>query len=385
MSSCPTLAFIVRRSIIFLDILGGRMAMRFRLGIAWVALVAMSLAIGPASLAAAPLGQQTGPNLLQNGDFEWSAPWDKQDGINEIQVAPGWRGWWLRKPPPGVQRPYNCGGTDYGCYWAQPEFSDVQRASFAYRVHGGFQAQKYFTYGRMHEAGLMQQVGNIQTGVRLRFSIYMQAWMCFEYDKCGYGQVSDKPSDMHLRVGIDPTGGNNPFSPEIVWSGEQSAWDTWVSFQVEAVARNSTVTVYTHSRADWDWARKNNDVYIDDANLVVIGHGPAAQPTSPPLSAPTRLRGTSTSSPTATRTATVTPTATATPAPTDTPVRRVLALPPEDTATPTPRPGWFSGVTGSDGDSPGGVSGVILLGAALFLGAILVGIVIGQRLGPRVR
>lgn len=356
-----------------------------------VALVAMAVvgsAMWTARSAAAPPDQSGGANLLQDGDFEAGTPWQKQDGINEVQIAPGWRSWWLRKPPPGVKRPYNCDGTDYGCYWAQPEFGDVQRAAFSYRVHGGSQSQKYFTYGRMHQAGLMQQVGGIQPGARLRFSIYMQAWMCFDFEKCGWGKVSDQPGEMHLRIGIDPTGGDNPFSPEIVWSAEQAAWDEWTLFQVEAVARNDRVTVYTHSRADWDWARKNNDVYIDDGSLVAVGQASAAQPTAtrpPAVAQPPRAASTSTATRTPTATATLTPTSTPTLAPTDTPVRRVIPLPPEDTATPTPRPGWLEELASSDGDSPGGIVGVILLGAALFLGAILVGVLIGQRTGPRAR
>jgi len=209
-------------------------------------------------------------NLLKNGDFESPPPWPMQNELGEIRVAPDWRAWYLDQPPSYVTRPYNCDGRDSGCYWTVPEFGDVQKAAYAYRVHSGDQAQKYFTYGRMHEAGLYQQVSGIQSGAHLRFSIYMQAWMCFEWLDCNYGRVSDKPSDMHLKVGIDPTGGDNPFSPNIIWSLEQPAWDAWALFQVEAIAKNSSVTVYTHSRPDWDWARKNNDVYIDDARLVVV-------------------------------------------------------------------------------------------------------------------
>jgi hypothetical protein len=240
----------------------------------------------------------------------------------------------------------------------------------------------------MHQAGLMQQVGGIQPGARLRFSIYMQAWMCFEFDQCDYGRVSDKPGEMHLRVGIDPTGGTNPFSADIVWSGEQAAWDEWVPFQVEAVARNSSVTVFTHSRADWDWARKNNDVYIDDGSLVVIGQSQPAQPTSPPAAAirppaaAPQQRSTATLVPSSTPTPTATPIPTATLAPTDTPVRRVLALPPDDTATPTSSPDWLSRAVNPEVDSDSGIIGVILLVSALFLGAILAGVVIGRRRGP---
>ena len=108
-----------------------------------------------------------GRQLVANGDFEWSAPWPGQDGRrNRVGAA-----WWLAKPPKTIPRPYNCvGGTDDGCFWAVPEFGDVQKMAFAYRVHGGLQAQKYFTYGRMHWAGLSQKVDNFNPGARLRFS-----------------------------------------------------------------------------------------------------------------------------------------------------------------------------------------------------------------------
>jgi hypothetical protein len=340
---------------------------------------------------AAVLAQGEGPNLLQDGDFEWSAPWEYQDGRGEIQAAPGWRAWWLNRPPEFIRRPYNCaGGSDNGCYWAEPEFRDVQRAAYEYRVHGGYQAQKYFTYGRMHWAGLMQKVGNVQPGSKLRFSVYMQAWMCFRFEDCQRGKVSDQPSDMHLKVGIDPTGGDNPFSPDIVWSSEQAAWDTWVLFQVEAVAKNSAVTVFTHSRADWDWARANNDVYVDDASLVVIGPAPSPEPTKAPVQpvrSPAVQRPRSTSTPTATRTPTSTPTPTATatetPLPTETPVRRVATLPPEDTATPSP-PNVTSGLLSANGDSPGGYAGLAFLAVAVFLGAVLAGIIIRQRRSAKI-
>jgi hypothetical protein len=266
-----------------------------------------------------------------------------------------------------------------------PEFTFVSEIAFPYRVHGGGQAQKYFTWGRMHQAGLMQQVGNIQPGARLRFSIYMEAWMCYKFELCDHGKVSDQPGNMHLKIGIDPTGGDNPFSPEIVWSQEQAAWDHWVQFQVEAVAGSSTVTVFTHSRADWDWARANNDVYVDDGSLVVVEQAQPTQPPAPPTRQPVAVqspRPTATPTATDTSTPTVTPTPTDTPTLTETPMRRVATLPPDDTATPAPRD-LLAVLSHSDDDSPGGVVGMIFLGAALFAGAVLVGVVIGQRRGPR--
>jgi hypothetical protein len=169
--------------------------------------------------------------------------------------------------------PVNCGDSKQGyhCYWMRPEFRDNVAASFENRVRSGIRSQKYFSFGRMHEAGLYQRVGGIRPGSTVRFSIYIQAWMCSNIDKCGMNGIrSDAPSDMHLRVGIDPYGGDNPFSPNVVWAPEKEAFDQWVEFAVETQARADTVTVFTHSRPDWGWARVSNDVYLDDASLVVV-------------------------------------------------------------------------------------------------------------------
>lgn len=364
-------------------------------------LLAILVALLPAATFASPVPQDGGPNLLQDGDFEWSAPWDGQDGIGEVKPAPPWRAYWVSKPSKNIKRPYNCSGSDFGCYWAVPEFTDVQVIATKYRVHGGYQAQKYFTYGRMHEAGLMQRVEGIAPGAKLRFSVYMQAWMCFNFDKCDWGKLSDEPSDMHLRVGIDPTGGTDPFSANIVWSGEQPAWDEYVLFSVEAVAQGSAVTVFTHSRADWDWARTNNDVYIDDASLVVVGQAPVQPPTKTPApqpqaqmqpaaqaqaqpAQPAAARATATPPPLATSTpaptATSTPIPTETATPTETPVRRVIKLPPTETNTPGP----FDGLTSAlSGPGSGGGLGLVFLGGALFVAAILAGGMVARVRRPR--
>ena len=192
-------------------------------------------------------------NLLANGNFEIPLPWPFQDGMGEIQVAPGWRAWYLDQPPSYVVRPLFCNGLDYGCYWTRPEFRDVENVNDTKnRVHSGMHAQKYFTYGRMHEAGLMQRVTGITPGAQLRFSAYMEAWMCNDYiAACDGGRKSQNPTTMHLKVGIDPTGGTNPFSPDVVWSGEGDSFDRWTLFSVEAAAKGDAVTVFTHSRAEW--------------------------------------------------------------------------------------------------------------------------------------
>jgi hypothetical protein len=214
----------------------------------------------------------TQTNLLANGDFEIPPPWPWQDDMSEIQVAPGWRAWYLDQPPSYVVRPVFCNGLDSECYWTQPEFRPVSFAGYPWRVCSGSYAQKYFSYGRMHEAGLMQRVAGITPGTPLRFSVYMEAWMCNDFvQACDGGRKSQNPTTMHLKVGIDPTGGTDPFSANIVWSGEGNSFDRFTQFSVEATAQSNAVTVFTHSRPEWiDFPRMNNDIYVDDAALTIV-------------------------------------------------------------------------------------------------------------------
>jgi len=118
---------------------------------------------------------------------------------------------------------------------------------------------------------------------------------------------------MHTRVGIDPYGGTNPWSPNIVWSPEINAYDQWTLFSVDAVAQAGTVTVFTHSHADWfdSVFRNANDVYVDDGSLIVLGETPQPEmsptATPEPTETPDPSKPTSTPSPTSTSAATPTP------------------------------------------------------------------------------
>ncbi|HOT93220.1 MAG TPA: LysM peptidoglycan-binding domain-containing protein [Anaerolineae bacterium] len=252
--------------------------------------------------------QQGYTNLLVNGDFEyfdWGIrSWPLQDGIHEVQVCPGWRAYYLDDPPAKAKAPD---------YWRRPEFRDVKATEYPNRVHGGWFAAKYFSFAGQHEAGFYQQVNDIKPGTPLRFSAYMQTWSCMaakEWNICPTGDKSNNPAPMHTRIGIDPKGGTDPWSPNVVWSPEIDAYDVWTYFQVEAVAENSTVTVFTYSWADWkdEIFRMHNDVYVDDAVLIALNESQATATPAP--------------------TATLDPSQpTVTPAPTATPW-----------ATPTPRP-----------------------------------------------
>jgi LysM repeat protein len=251
-----------------------------------VLLASILICAAIAGSATPAMGQEGANNLLVNGDFEtwdWSNPgFPFQDGIPEVQVAQGWRAFYVDRAPAGVSMPE---------HWKRPEFRDVKASEYPYRVRSGALGQKYFTFGGQHIAGIYQQVGNITPGTSLRFSIYMQTWSCVpateQWNVCPTGSRSNSPSPMHTRVGIDPFGGANPWSPNVIWSPEREAYDQWTRFEVDAVARASTVTVFTYSQPNWSdhVFRINSDVYIDEGSLIAL-NPVAATPTPSPPQAP---------------------------------------------------------------------------------------------------
>lgn len=254
-----------------------------------------------------------GPNLLANPGFEppyvTSIP-----GKNNCFIANGWTAWYIE----GTREETAQG------YLHAPEYKGATRQDFPYdRVHGGDTAQQWFRSFATYKAGVYQVVPNITPGARYRFGAWVMIWSCHydeEEDKKNcQGARSGNPSPMRIRVGIDPKGGTDPFSANVVWSPEGDPVDAWQLFQVEAVAQASQMTVFVYSNPEF--RNRNNDVYVDDASLVMVAAPPTPKPKPTNTPAPT-------STPTATPepTATPTPEATATPLPTPTPLTAALRV-----------------------------------------------------------
>jgi len=218
---------------------------------------------------------------------------------NTVQVPVGWKGWWLTPNN-------NHGSSDYysnhpaNCYedapegciaWHNPEYRDSKGTQIGpSRVRSGSNGQKYFTFWSTHQAGVLQTV-SVPAGSTVRFSVYMHAWSSnidmSELDPATF--ASKGQTSMHMKVGIDPYGGDDPWSPNVIWSMEHDSYDNWGYYEVRAVAQSDKVTVFTHSMPDK--AMKHNDVYVDDAELVVVDGAtafspPPAAPNSAPAPAP---------------------------------------------------------------------------------------------------
>jgi LysM repeat protein len=204
-----------------------------------------------------------------------SRPWQS------VIMAKGWSAWWQ---PPNEDRsskdfyktfPNFCGrdAPDNCVAWHMPEYRDTRgMVQDPPRIRSGENSQKYFTFWSVHQGGVYQVVEGVRPGMALRFSIYMHAWSATKLHGMepnphfSFGQTG-----MHMKVGIDPTGGTDPWSKDIVWSDEKEAYDKFQRFDVQAVGRSNKVTVFTHTRPEKPM--EHNDIYLDDAELVVVGGG----------------------------------------------------------------------------------------------------------------
>ena len=218
-------------------------------------------------------------NLLQNGGFEDG--FFSWDGIGELQLAHGWTPWWIED---GNHEPV----------WRRPEWKPAVGQFYPNRVRSGGFAQQYFTFFGGHYAGIYQQVTNVTPGQTYQFSIYAQVW-----SSTGDNVTSQNPANPRLQIGIDPFGNTNAgfnYPPSsIVWSNEagmNNVVDQYGLMTVQAVAQSNTITVYV--RTSPDFANKHNDIYLDDASLVIAGQplptsipAPTATPvTQPPSGTP---------------------------------------------------------------------------------------------------
>jgi hypothetical protein len=280
-------------------------------------LILILLALVPLEVqAAAPVQQQ---NLLKNSGLEEGF---SERGAGEVTVANGWEAWWVQGSPDQ---------TGQG-YLRRPEYKPEDAWIFTMRrVHSGRFSQKYFNTYSTHIGGIYQQV-SVTKGSKVTFSIWAQVWSTTESDpaQCaGFGNYA-------VSAGIDPHGGIDGTSGNIVWSDVVMSCNQWVQLTVSTVAQADRVTVFT--RGAPEFRVRFNDSYWDDAVLTAVAPTPpptnTPRPTNTPVPTNTPLP---TDTPTPLPTDTPIPTPTITSTPTDTPTSTYTPTP-TDTPAPTPTP-----------------------------------------------
>lgn len=194
----------------------------------------------------APLLHSTaqGSNLLQNPGME--NPYTGQ-GLPTQTAPSGWRLWY--SGPQVVSFPHT-------------DTTQVHGGSVAWNFNKGFEV---FT------AGGYQQVSGIKPGSLMRALVYGMLYTCNDRStSCinGQGQrVSDRASGAYFKVGIDPSGGTDPNSAQIVWSNSTGSFDAYGAVGVDATACNTVVTFFFYTSQALPMAL--NNAYFDDASIVV--------------------------------------------------------------------------------------------------------------------
>ena len=238
---------------------------------------------------------------LTNGNFE--ADWGDEQShrthvfpynadsfitdVDNIFTPPGWTTWFFHEPDE----------------WDQPEVRDAWKQNDERRVHSGEKSILLFTFFRKHDAGFYQQVA-VPIGTRLRLSGYAHAWSnqhepYLDDPKwsegapvVGYNEVSVAAADVpplndneqndaignfNFTLGIDPTGGTDPFAPTVIWGNGVSNYNKHFAVpSVEVVATSNYMTVFLRSRTLW--AFKHNDAYWDTISLVDVDTPPGPEP-----------------------------------------------------------------------------------------------------------
>ena len=219
--------------------------------------------------------QTSTQNLLLNPGFEGltcdskSAPgwcvgnWTR-DTFNgetwtEIYTPQGWVTFWSEGANP----------SDPGGWYGRPECKVIPNvAPFIgppARIRSGQYAVQQFGKYRAFDSGVYQVVGDLEPHATVRAAAHAHAWSCNDGGPLSCGD----PWNTLFRVGIDPDGGTDPWSPNVIWVSAYS-YDLYrLIGPVETkVGDAGVVTVFLRATAKWPF--ENNDVYWDDASLVAL-------------------------------------------------------------------------------------------------------------------
>ncbi len=192
-------------------------------------------------------------NLLTNGDFEQP----HGDGVN-LTAPPGWR---------------VTSNVSSGLVGRQLRVgTEVVSNAGIYAGSGSFDAYKGWA---AYNLTLYQTVTGVQAGATLRLEAFGRMWSCDSdaqkaTDDCITGDgnvVAQDNTGASFRVGIDPTGSDDPNSPNVVWSATTAPYAAFQQMVVDAAAQGDRVTVLLN--ASVQQPARHQHVFWDSASLTV--------------------------------------------------------------------------------------------------------------------
>lgn len=205
-------------------------------------------------------------NVDINGGFEGGVSHDTLLGeFDNIVVPAGWTAWWRT----GRDVPWDPANNDG---FGRPEAKVIaRRAPFLDppRIRAGDKAFQMFGFWRIFEGGLLRTV-DVSHADAAEFSIWAHAWTSNKDDPHVSSGVEDQ---MAFRLGIDRSGGRDPFSDRVLWSDWVPIYDTYDKIIMDDWGKNTQyITLFVAARAKY--RLKHNDAYFDDARLRVATYDP---------------------------------------------------------------------------------------------------------------
>lgn len=202
-------------------------------------------------------------NMLENGDFEGGRQWRATDGL---EVPEGWAPFW-KEGMPVEYDPDNKDGylrPDMGVLRDEPPPDEPPR------VLSGSQALRVGGNNKVFDAGIFQQVV-VNPGDTLCLTGNAHAWSAHQSNDPHHSKLDteDDRRNANFLLGIDPTGGTDPWSDRVVWSVTAHLYDTYQSIPgVQAKAENATITVFVRGYTLWRF--DHNDLFFDLISLERI-------------------------------------------------------------------------------------------------------------------
>ncbi len=191
-------------------------------------------------------------NVLTNPGFE--DDFTERDDDPLLQVAEGWTHWHREAE-----------GEDAATWeLILPEYQSASVTDESSHIREGESAQLLRAFYATFDAGLLQEIEGVKVDSWLRFSASTWVWSSRMDDPL----QSESDGDVFVQVGIDPDGGTDGESEDIVWSEiTYELYDGWRDFVVVTQATAETITVFI--RVLVGQPVRNNFVWLDDAMLYL--------------------------------------------------------------------------------------------------------------------
>lgn len=202
--------------------------------------------------------------MLSNGNFEngwWRETFTGQE-FGEIFVPQDWVAFW--KEEGNIYRP------EMKVIPKQAPFLDPPR------IQSGNYALQYFKQWGLLDAGIFQQI-TIPSAGMLSMGGDAHAWYS-QRDRAEFSEyeqndewfyIMDGDPGVDLMLGIDPTGGQDPWLSSVHWHTEH-IYDTYQKLEFSLPVEAGLVTVYLRAKNDYPF--KHVDIYWDN---IVASHQPA--------------------------------------------------------------------------------------------------------------